>query len=120
MNALGASVLAPLLLIVLFGPRRWAVVGMVAGVLFLTLGLSVNVGGLNVYALRFLEVAGFVRVMARKEISGVRLNSIDRNLLLLFSYTTVVFMLRSNEEWTFQIGASVDAVLSYLAFRGLI
>jgi hypothetical protein len=29
-------------------------------------------------------------------------------------------MLRSSEEWTFQIGATIDAVLSYYAFRGLI
>lgn len=120
MTGLGAAVLALLMTVVLFAPRRWALVGMAAAILYLPLGLSADVGGLNLYAVRFIELAGFVRVVARKEFDLSRLNKIDTAFLQLFVYTLSVFVLRSSEGWTFQLGVATDAVFSYFAFRGLI
>jgi hypothetical protein len=93
---------------------------MIAGVLYLTQGQKIEVLGLNLFANRFLEMAGFVRVMIRREFSFRSLNRIDYALMMLYSYTTVIFLLRSSEDQAYQIGLAVDAILGYFAFRGLI
>jgi hypothetical protein len=120
MNPVGALILAALMVVVLLAPRRWALLGMMAGVLYLTEGVAVQIGGFNMYATRFLELAGFVRVMSRREFSFSRLNKIDRIFLLFYIYSTVVFMLRSSEDLSYQVGVAVDAFLCYFTFRGLI
>ena len=109
-----------LILVVLGAPRRWAGLGMVAGVLFLTQVQAINVGGLNMFAIRFLELAAFIRVMARREFSFGRLNKIDSALLLVYGFTTIVFCLRSSDGQAGAIGIAVDAFLCYFSFRGLI
>ena len=95
MNALGACILFALVVTVLFASKRWALMGMMAGLLYLTQAQQVDIAGFNLYAARFVEVAGFVRVMLRKEISFSRLNRIDLTLVLLYVYTVSVFLLRS-------------------------
>src|SRR6266498_335895 len=60
MNLLGAAILGILIAVVLFASRRWAVIAMMTGVLYLTQGQAVQVMGLNMFAVRFLELAGFV------------------------------------------------------------
>jgi len=120
MNAIGATVLCIALVVVSAANRRWALVGIMAGVLFLTQGQQVEILGFNMYAVRFLELAAFIRVIARREFSFSELNALDKTLMLLFGYTTVVFLLRSKEGQAFQIGAAMDAFFCYFAFRGLI
>jgi hypothetical protein len=120
MNALGASILAVILVTVLFAPRRWALVGMTAGILYLTQRQQVDVGGVNLYALRFVELAGFARVVLLREFSLDRLGTLDRVLIALHVYTFSIFALRSNEPKTYELGMAVDALLSYLTFRALI
>ena len=131
MNAIGTSLLALLVLLVLLAPRRWALLGMMAGVLFLTQGQAIHVLGLNLNSMRFLELAGFIRVMVRREFLFSSLNGIDRAFILVYVYTTFVFLLRSNLGQSTsmditqvstmdKIGSMVDAVLCYFTFRGLI
>ncbi|EEF62372.1 hypothetical protein [Pedosphaera parvula] len=120
MNAAGAIILTVFMLVVLFGSRRWAVVGMMGGVLFLTQTQQLQIGGLNLFAIRFMEMAGFARVVSRKELSLGRLSKIDWALIILFTYTAVVYCLRATEGQAYIIGNSVDAFLCYFAFRGMI
>lgn len=119
MNLAGTSIVSLLILVVLCAPRRWALVGMMAGVLYLTEGQHVQVLGLNIFSIRFLELAGFIRVIARREYSFSMLNKLDLALIWLYCYMTVVFLLRSSENVAYQIGMAVDAFLCYFAFRGL-
>lgn len=120
MNAIGGSILAALIVVVFFAPRRWALLGMMAGVLYLPQAQHIDVGGLNIFAMRILEIVGFSRVMVRREFSFAGLNSIDKALLLFYSYMTMIFLLRSTEGQAYQVGLLVDALLSYFTFRGLI
>src|ERR1043166_7510163 len=108
MNLIGISILLPVLFVVTCAPRRWAVIGYMAGVMFLTQGQAVNVFGLNLFAIRFIELAGFIRVVARGEVSSYRLNAIDRALLILYIYATIVFVLRSSEGVAYHVGMLVD------------
>lgn len=119
MNYIAACILASLISVVLFAPRRWALMGMIAGVLYLTQWHPFDVLGFHMYLVRFLEIAGFARVMARKELSLSDLNEVDRALIILYLFTTIVFLLRSDIEQSSQIGLAVDAFLCYFTFRGL-
>jgi hypothetical protein len=120
MNFLGASILVVLICVVLGGSRRVALLGMMAGVLFLTQAQQINVLGFNMFAIRFLELAGFIRVMGRREFSFSTLNKVDRALIWLYIYVTGVFLLRSSVGQASAIGDMVDAFLCYFTFRGLI
>lgn len=91
-----------------------------AGVLYLTEEQAVQIFGLNLFAVRFLELAGFVRVLLRREFSFRNLNGLDRALLMLYTYSTVVFLMRSTEGFAYQFGLAVDATFCYFTFRGMI
>lgn len=93
---------------------------MVAGVLYLPQGLAIDIVGFNLFAFRFVELAGFIRVMSRRELSFTSLNGIDRSLALFTVYTTVVFLLRSPDGQAYEIGRTVDTLLCYFTFRGLL
>lgn len=120
MNALGLAILAAIVAVVLFTPKRWALMGAVAGILYLTQQQSIDVAGVSLYSARFVELAAFARVMLRKEFTFASFNRIDRAVVLLYCYTLGVFLIRSNEDYAYQIGQAVDAFLAYFAFRGLI
>ena len=78
MNSIEIVILTTLVAVVLFASRRWAILGMLAGVLYLTQGDAINVLGLNFYPLRFLEMGGFVRVVVRREFSFSVVNKMDQ------------------------------------------
>ena len=120
MNLLGVSILVVLLAVVLCASRRIALLAMLAGVLYLTQEQQVDVLGFNLYAYRFLNLAGFIRVLSRREFSFRGLTGIDRALLWLYGYATVVFLLRSVTGQGYQVGLAVNAFLCYFTFRGLI
>lgn len=120
MNLLGASILCTVLIVILTASRRVALMGMMAGILFLTQGQQLQIAGFNMYALRFIELAGFFRVVVRKEFSFSNLTRIDRIFLILLAYSTIVFLLRSEFGHANQIGTALDTALAYFSFRGLL
>jgi hypothetical protein len=120
MNSIGALILAFLAIVVLFGPRPWALMGMAAGVLYLTQAQAINVLAFNLFATRFLELIAFIRVMARREFSFSQLNKVDVALIVVYSFTAIVYCLRESDGQAYMIGGAVDAFLCYFAFRGLI
>ena len=120
MNALSGSILVVLLGVVCFGSRRWALLSLMTGVFFLTQGHSLDVAGLNVWPIRFLEAAAFVRVIARKELTWRSLNRIDWTLLLAYHYGALILILRSSEMTSRMVASAVDPALCYLALRALI
>ena len=119
MNSIGASIVTLLGAVVLFAPRRWALVGMMGGVLYLTEQQAIDVLGLNVTAIRMLEVIGIGRIMVRREFAS-NVNGVDRAVLLLYGYTTLVFLMRSDVGQAEMLGSLVDATFCYFTFRGLI
>ena len=120
MNILELLILVPLIFVVLLASRRVALLGMMAGVLYLTQGVGLDIGGFNMFATRFLEMAGFFRVMRQREFAFSSLNGIDRAFLLFYAYLTIIFLLRSSVGIAYQVGAALDAFLCYFTFRGLV
>jgi hypothetical protein len=120
MNLIGASILLAILVVIATGTRRVALLGVMAGVLYLTQSQGLEIAGFNIFATRFVEVTAFARVVARREFVFRNLTPIDRGIVWLYVFTTVVFLIRSSVDFAYQIGVSVDALLLYFALRGLI
>jgi hypothetical protein len=120
MNPLGVFLLVTCIIVVVSAPRHIAVLGMMAAAIFIPENQQLQIAGVNLFAMRFVELAGFIRVYSKQEFTYADINGFDRLFLFLFAYTMVVFLLRSNEEQAYRIGATADAYLCYFAFRGLI
>src|SRR5438270_326760 len=119
MHPIGLIVLLTTLYFVVWGSRRAALIGMVAGILYLTEAQAFNVG-INFFALRILGIALFIRVVTRHEFSFSRLNKIDRAVVMLYGYVTIVYLLRSQGQDLSVIAGAFDALFCYFGFRGLI
>jgi len=76
-------------------------------------------GGVQITPLRFLEAAGFVRVIVRRELVWRRLSRLDWLLLLTYNYTGVVWLIRES-DFGRPLSLAFDATLCYLTFRALI
>jgi hypothetical protein len=120
MNPITGAILAVLIILVLIGSRRTALLALIAGALCLSQNQAIRLLGLNLFPTRLLELALFARLIGRREWSFDRLNAIDRAFLVLYVYSTVVFLLRSDDGQVFQVGVMVDAFLVYFSCRGLI
>jgi hypothetical protein len=119
MHPIGIAILATLLYFVSFGARRHAAAAMVAGVLYLTQGQSIDVA-INFYAIRILGIAMFARVLLRHEFSFRKLGEIDRVFVTLYAYTATVFLVRSRGNDLATVAGAFDACFCYFGFRGLI
>lgn len=120
MSTLGLVILSILGALVLFGSRRWALLGMVAGVMYLTQGQYVVVGGFTLYPMRILQVVALARVVARRELPAGGLNRLDGAVIVLYAFSALVFLSRSEENVAYQIGVGVDAGCLYAVFRSLV
>ncbi len=120
MSPLGILIIVICTCLVALAPRRWAIFGMLCGVLFLPQSQQFFIGGINIFGLRFLEVAAVFRIFARKEYTSIRLTQLDKLLLTFFIYSTIIFLLRSSDGQAYQIGLAVDALSCYFAFRSFI
>jgi hypothetical protein len=120
LNTLGLIILSALGALILFGSRRWALLGLLAGCLYLTQTLALNVAGFSLYPMRVLLVIALLRIVLRRELLSFSPNRLDLFLVVLYVYAVGVFLLRSNEDQVYQIGTAVDALLSYFVFRSMI
>jgi len=119
MTSVGASLTVLFCLAVLFLPRRHAALAFVGAVMYITQGQTVEMG-INFVAIRFVELAAAIRVIARRDVASVRMTPPDVWFVLFFvSYMIVTFM-RTGTLDMFTIGLAVDAWLVFFAFRALI
>ena len=117
MNSIGATILVGLGAVILLAPRKWALLALMAGVLYLTEQQAIEVLEINLTALRFLEVAGLARVFWRSESPIEGLNRLDRAVLLAYGYATAVFLVRSDTGYAQMLGWMVDSTFCYFIFR---
>ena len=88
-----------------------------AGVLYLTEQQAIDLFGLNLTAMRLLMVAGFARAIWRAEFAADKRNSVDAAVLLVYVYTALVFLIRSDSGHAQVLGWVVDATIGYFTFR---
>jgi hypothetical protein len=120
MNVISITILSGLSAVVLFGSRRSALLGLVAGVLYLTQGQFLDVGGLDMFPTRVLVALTALRLVVRSELGALRPNSLDAVVLALYAYATAVYLIQHQEGQLTQVGIAVDAIFFYFSFRALV
>jgi len=127
MNPLLAQITLLLVLVVIFCPPRWAVLGVVSGVCYVTEGQLFSIGGINFSPIRFIIIVGFIRVIFfRKEFSFSEFNKIDKSLLIFSLVCLLVHILRSQlisstkSTYTYQLAKFFESLMSYFIFRGFV
>ena len=119
MTAFGVILTAVFTLAVFALPRAIAGWAFVAAVFYITQGQTVDIG-INFMAIRFVEVAAFLRVAFRQEFSFRRMSSVDRWLVAFFVCFCAFEFLRTGTVIPYSIALGVDGFLVTFAFRGLL
>jgi hypothetical protein len=120
MNAISLIILVVLLVFVIGARRNLALAALIIGALFLTQGHALQIGGANLFPIRILIYACFLRVLLRGELDLSRMTSLDWRLAILYAFPALVVMSRPEESIPLQVAKLSDAAFGYLAFRGLI
>ncbi|HSW67307.1 MAG TPA: hypothetical protein VLH16_01865 [Bacteroidales bacterium] len=100
--------------------RKYAILCFIIGILYIPQTQSIYFLNINLFPIRILEVIGFLRVVCRKELVLSGKNKIDFCFTLLFSYMLCMYLLFSEKILFYQLAPSVDALLCYYTFKGLI
>jgi hypothetical protein len=116
---LGIILLVCVAIPVAFFPRRTALGALLFGLIYLTQGAPIAVAGFSFNAIRFLGIIAFLRVLLRRESATLRLNNIDKGLLLAYVYVTIIPILRADIA-PIRIAVLLDISVFYFAFRSLI
>ena len=122
MTPFGFIVTLALALLVLCGSRRMAVVWMIAPVCYITEAQVLNIGGFHFTSIRFVLLAGLIRVIARGESKYFRLNAVDKALIAYAAAILIVSTLRVGkvEQLIYEVGVLYNIFLSYFVFRCLL
>jgi hypothetical protein len=121
-NPLGLAftLLMGVLLIAL--PRRYALVPVIMLTCFMTMGQVVYFMGFHFTMIRILALFGWARLLVRGEIRALRLNWIDKALLLwtLSSVVLNTLLWQTSEAFTNRLGLAYNALGMYFLFRFLV
>jgi hypothetical protein len=112
--------LAGLVAVVVAAPRRYALLGIAVGVLYLTQNQALQVFSFNLFPTRILALAAFARVVSRREFVFPQLGPLGTILLAMYAYGSLILLLRSGEGLAYHFGVAVDALLCFGSFVGLI
>lgn len=122
MNEFGLSLIILLSILIVLLPRRLALVPLMVGTCYLTLGQNVDILGLNFYAFRILILAGWARLVIRREIPFVKLNTIDKLIVLWMTSSIVTYTLlyQTTAALINRFGLAYNSLGLYFLFRLLI
>lgn len=120
-NIIGLIFLLVMVFLVLFLPRRYAIIPILMSICYMTLGQVINVGGLHFYIPRILILFGWVRLISRHEISNIRLNLVDKIFILWVIANVVIYVLQRLTYGSVvnRLGFAYDAIGMYFLFRYL-
>jgi hypothetical protein len=119
MNPAGIILTLLSAILVLAGSRRWAVLGTFIGVCYITQGQMITVAGFHFTAIRIVLLAGFIRILVRRETRTIQLNGLD---WVVIGYSVVMYGLMAVRTgiWQESVGRIYDNLLSYFLFRSLV
>jgi hypothetical protein len=91
---------------------------MVAGC-YMTWGQALVIGGLDFHPMRILILFGLARILARRELSGIKPNAIDGVLIAALSASSLLFALfdGTNVSLLGRLGAAYNALGTYVLVR---
>jgi hypothetical protein len=122
MNDFGLVLIIFISVFLLLLPRRLALIPLVIGTCYITLGQGIEVLGINFYALRIFIFIGWVRIILRREITFIKLNTIDKVILLWITSSVVTYTLlyQTTGAVIYRLGLAYNSLGLYFFFRALI
>jgi hypothetical protein len=112
-------ILIALAFAVCFLRPRFAILAMLAAVLYTAQGNQFDVAGFAVFPVRLLGALCFARVVLTRRLASVTWSKFDLLTLLLYASVFVIHML-GPEARADVLGRALDAILVYTSFRSLI
>lgn len=109
--------------LMLFLPRRFAVLPLIMTACFITLGQVINFASLHFTMFRIIIFFGCARVIIRKEVFSIQLHRIDKLLIAYVITSATAYMLLrggSGEAIINQLGFVYNTLFLYIMFRALI
>lgn len=103
-------------------PRRYALVPMLIGGCYMTLGQALIIGGLHFYLIRILIFFGLIRLFLKKEVFTIKFNVIDKFLIAWLIVSSFLFVLFSGTSvnLTERLGGIYNTLGIYLLIRASI
>jgi hypothetical protein len=122
MTSIGLTLVILLGILLLVLPRQVASVPLVIGTCYLTLGQSFDIFGLNFYAFRVLILIGWLRIILRREITFIELNTIDKLIIfwIVSSVVTYTLLYQTWAAFVYKLGLFYNCLGLYFIFRSLI
>lgn len=108
-----------LIFLTIFLPRRFAIFPILMGVCYVTLGQIFIIAGLHFTIFRILILFGWVRLIIRREFQSLKLNNIDKALILWAILTVImgIFLEGTWDGFINRLGLAYNAVGCYYLFR---
>jgi hypothetical protein len=126
----GVTVLHPFVLwviliagaLLLLLPRRYAIVPLLFAVIFIPMSQRVVISGLDFMVLRILILFGWIRIIMRSEFNPIKLNTIDKVLILwvLSSVASYTLLWQTWGAFINRLGFAYNAIGIYFLFRFLV
>lgn len=120
MTGLGLIFLVLASLCVFTLPPRGALVSLIVGTVYLTKGTGAEIGGMMLHPHRILMLIGVLRVLARGELSGIRLQRVDKLVLASIGWLVFANLFHEQEAGSgivYTAGVSFEALASYFLIR---
>ncbi len=126
----GETVIHPLALsftllmgmLMIFLPRRYAIIPMLTATLFIPEIQRIVVMSLDFNMIKILTTIGWMRVLIKREVSSLRLNRIDK-LIILFTLSNIIIytlLWGSLDALVYRLGSSFNILGIFFLFRILI
>ncbi len=121
-NPIGAAFILLMCVLIVVLPRKYALVPFILVICFMTMGQRVLVVGLNFTMFRILVFFGWIRLLIRGEIRGLKWHPIDTAVVLYVISNATIYTLqwRTWEAFVNRSGLFYNAFGLYFLFRFLL
>ncbi len=121
-NAAGIAFTAVTGLVMLIVPTRYAVGPVMLLCCYMTMGQSVDFAGCHFNMMRILMLMGWARVLIRGEARRIKLNDLDRVVLVWTAVSCVAYVIlwHTGDAIVYKLGAAYDVIGYYFLFRMLL
>ena len=101
-------------------PRKWTVAAIVIGLLYTGDNTHLEFAGYNLFPSRIIIYVTILRAIIRGEFRGLEFCSVDKILIALVSYTSVIYALRTPGVNANSVANIIDILGSYLSFKAFV
>lgn len=121
-NNLGIVFIFIMVVLILYSPRETAIVPIIITACYMTLGQMIVVASLNFTLLRIIILFAWIRIILRREYSYLKLNTIDKLLLVWIIVRTISYtiLFQTVGALVNRLGHAYYAIGLYFYFRCIV